>query len=197
MAASPSSTPDASRVARASPAAWPTPDRIVHGSAPAPSAVASISAERNTGRPKMSAWRWHSRSEAAAPPSAAPPAPWWRPLADAAKRAVLFFAFQRAKQPERIREVLPSLPAAERRVAHELLRRYPVAGLETVARLAAQSGVSGPTVVRLVGKLDFEGHATGSFAWYRTRERPPATAVVVMFVSVALPRRGAPPSAFM
>ncbi|KAI8464557.1 MAG: Alpha/Beta hydrolase protein [Monoraphidium minutum] len=32
--------------------------------------------------------------------------PWYQPLADAAKRVVLFFAFQRARQPERIKEVL-------------------------------------------------------------------------------------------
>lgn len=60
---------------------------------------------------------------------------------------------------ERVREVLPDLPRAERRVAHEILDRYPVAGLETVARLAARSDVSGPTVIRFVGRLGFDGYA--------------------------------------
>lgn len=42
-------------------------------------------------------------------------------------------------------------------MAHELLASYPVAGLETVARLAARANVSGPTVVRLVSRLGFDG----------------------------------------
>ena len=59
---------------------------------------------------------------------------------------------------DRIREVLPNLPKAERRVGHEVLGRYPVAGLETVARLAASCDVSGPTVIRFVGRLGFDGY---------------------------------------
>jgi DNA-binding MurR/RpiR family transcriptional regulator len=39
---------------------------------------------------------------------------------------------------ERLRQLLPVLPAAERRIARALLADYPVAGLETVARLAAR-----------------------------------------------------------
>lgn len=58
----------------------------------------------------------------------------------------------------RLRQQLPTLPAAERRVARALLADYPVAGLETVARLAQRSGASGPTVLRLVGRLGFDGH---------------------------------------
>ena len=38
---------------------------------------------------------------------------------------------------ERLRQLLPVLPAADRRIARVLLADYPVAGLETVARLAA------------------------------------------------------------
>jgi len=57
-----------------------------------------------------------------------------------------------------IRGALPTLPRAERRVARELLSSYPVAGLETVARLAARAGVSGPTVIRLVSRLGFDGY---------------------------------------
>jgi DNA-binding MurR/RpiR family transcriptional regulator len=59
---------------------------------------------------------------------------------------------------ERLRQLLPSLPAAERRVARVLLAHYPVAGLETIARLAARAGSSGPTVLRLTGRLGFTGY---------------------------------------
>ncbi len=59
---------------------------------------------------------------------------------------------------DRIRAALASLPRAERRVAHELLGAYPVAGLETVARLASRAQVSGPTVIRLVNRLGFDGY---------------------------------------
>jgi DNA-binding MurR/RpiR family transcriptional regulator len=58
---------------------------------------------------------------------------------------------------DRIREVLPTLPRAERRVGLALLRQYPVAGLETVARLAESAEVSGPTVLRFVTRLGYDG----------------------------------------
>ena len=58
-----------------------------------------------------------------------------------------------------LREALPSLPRAERRVAHEILAAYPVAGLETVARLASRADVSGPTIIRLVNRLGYDGFA--------------------------------------
>ena len=58
---------------------------------------------------------------------------------------------------DRIRESLPGLPRAEKRVALVVLRNYPVAGLETVARLAETAEVSGPTVMRLCARLGFEG----------------------------------------
>jgi DNA-binding MurR/RpiR family transcriptional regulator len=40
-----------------------------------------------------------------------------------------------------------------------LLAQYPVGGLEPIAKLAADAGVSPPTVVRLVNKLDFDSYA--------------------------------------
>lgn len=58
---------------------------------------------------------------------------------------------------ERIRQLLPTLPAAERRVARVVLANYPVAGLETIARLARRSGTSGPTVLRLATRLGIGG----------------------------------------
>jgi DNA-binding MurR/RpiR family transcriptional regulator len=57
----------------------------------------------------------------------------------------------------RVRELTP----AERKVARVLLADYPVCGLEPIAKLAADAGVSAPTVVRLVTKLEFDSY--GSF----------------------------------
>ena len=58
---------------------------------------------------------------------------------------------------ERLR--LGELTRAERKVARALMADYPVGGLEPVARLAAAAGVSPPTVIRLVAKLEFDGYA--------------------------------------
>jgi DNA-binding MurR/RpiR family transcriptional regulator len=57
-----------------------------------------------------------------------------------------------------IRGHLAALPPAERRVARALLGGYPLAGLEPLAHVAAQAGASAPTVLRLVGRLGFEGY---------------------------------------
>lgn len=58
---------------------------------------------------------------------------------------------------ERVAAVLPSLPKAERKVARLLLSDIPITGAQTVAQLAEQAGVSGPTALRLVRRLGFEG----------------------------------------
>lgn len=50
------------------------------------------------------------------------------------------------------------LTAAERRVARIFMASYPIAGLENVAQLAERAGVSGPTVMRFVGRLGFSGY---------------------------------------
>ena len=60
---------------------------------------------------------------------------------------------------EMVRRELPSFTDAERRVAHALLGEYPVAGLETVARLARRAGTSGPTILRFVGRLGYSSYA--------------------------------------
>jgi DNA-binding MurR/RpiR family transcriptional regulator len=60
---------------------------------------------------------------------------------------------------ERLRLRLGELTHAERKVARALMADYPVGGLEPVAKLAAAAGVSPPTVVRLVAKLEFDGYA--------------------------------------
>jgi DNA-binding MurR/RpiR family transcriptional regulator len=57
------------------------------------------------------------------------------------------------------RLAVAGLTPAERKVARVLLADYPVRGLEPVAKLAAEAGVSAPTVIRLVTKLDFGSYA--------------------------------------
>ena len=57
----------------------------------------------------------------------------------------------------RLRDALATLPRGERSVARTLLNAYPIAGLGTLAELAARSGVSTPTVLRLLTRLGFEG----------------------------------------
>ncbi|MBP6345872.1 MurR/RpiR family transcriptional regulator [Neisseriaceae bacterium CLB008] len=58
----------------------------------------------------------------------------------------------------RLREDYNAYTPAERKVARVLLNQYPLAGLETIAQLAQKSAASGPTVLRLVAKLGFNGY---------------------------------------
>lgn len=57
-----------------------------------------------------------------------------------------------------IHERMRQLTAAERKVARVFLAAYPIAGLENVAQLAHRAKVSGPTVMRFVSKLGFDGY---------------------------------------
>ncbi|QBJ96485.1 MurR/RpiR family transcriptional regulator [Rhodococcus sp. ABRD24] len=59
---------------------------------------------------------------------------------------------------ERIRKVRRSLAPAEHKVVAALVDNYPTAGLGSIAELATAAGVSGPTVLRLIGKLGFDGY---------------------------------------
>jgi len=52
-----------------------------------------------------------------------------------------------------------ALTPAESKIAQVLLGDYPVAGLGTATALAKRAGVSDPSVIRLVGKLGFDGFA--------------------------------------
>ena len=60
---------------------------------------------------------------------------------------------------ELIHQRTAELAPAERRVARTLFTTNLVAGFDTVAELAARSGVSGPTVVRFANKLGFTGYS--------------------------------------
>lgn len=52
-----------------------------------------------------------------------------------------------------------ALTPSEMKIIRLLLADYPMAGLGTAANLGKQAGVSGPTVVRLIMKLGFDGFA--------------------------------------
>src|SRR4029077_9615640 len=59
---------------------------------------------------------------------------------------------------EEVRERLGQMTPSERRVARALLATYPSAGLESLPQLAESAGVTGPTVLRFVRKVGFEGY---------------------------------------
>ena len=59
---------------------------------------------------------------------------------------------------DQVRRELAEFTDAESRVARALLGEYPMAGLETVARLARRAGTSGPTILRFVARLGFDNY---------------------------------------
>jgi DNA-binding MurR/RpiR family transcriptional regulator len=56
-----------------------------------------------------------------------------------------------------IKRGFDSLTRAERQLANKILENYPVSGLGTITQVAKKSGVSPPTIVRMVKKLGFKG----------------------------------------
>lgn len=59
---------------------------------------------------------------------------------------------------EQVRDHLETLTPSERRVARTLLAAYPIAGLESLTQLASAAEVTGPTVLRFVRKLGYDGY---------------------------------------
>lgn len=59
---------------------------------------------------------------------------------------------------DRIQARLADLTRAERQLADSILRDYPASGLGPLTALAAEAGVSVPTVARMVQKLGFSGY---------------------------------------
>jgi DNA-binding MurR/RpiR family transcriptional regulator len=59
---------------------------------------------------------------------------------------------------ELVRHRLADLSPAERRLGRVLLASYPIAGLESLARLAERAGVSPPTVTRFITRLGYSGY---------------------------------------
>ena len=56
-----------------------------------------------------------------------------------------------------INQSFHSLTRAERQLANKILENHPVSGLSTLTQIAEKSGVSPPTIVRMVKKLGFKG----------------------------------------
>jgi DNA-binding MurR/RpiR family transcriptional regulator len=84
---------------------------------------------------------------------------------------------------------MDTLTPAERKVARALLARYPAAGLQSSATLAAAAGTSKPTVLRLLGRLGF-----GSYPVFQERLRAEVTrSMSESPLSRARARRMAPP----
>jgi|HubBroStandDraft_6_1064221.scaffolds.fasta_scaffold47754_3 DNA-binding MurR/RpiR family transcriptional regulator len=83
---------------------------------------------------------------------------------------------------------MDELTPAERKVARTLLARYPAAGLESTAALAAAAGTSKPTVLRLLARLGF-----GRYPDFQERLRGEVTrSMNASPLSRALARRAAP-----
>ena len=58
---------------------------------------------------------------------------------------------------DRIQDFEANLTPAERQLSEVLLRDYPMAGLQSITKLAEAAGVSTPSVIRLARKLGFDG----------------------------------------
>ncbi|MHC0053589.1 MurR/RpiR family transcriptional regulator [Actibacterium sp. D379-3] len=58
---------------------------------------------------------------------------------------------------EQIKDLFDTLTRAERQLANTILENYPMSGMGSITRLAETSGVSTPTVARMVQKLGFSG----------------------------------------
>ena len=56
---------------------------------------------------------------------------------------------------DQLRANLAQFTATERRVAHQLLADWPMAGLQSATDLARTTGVSTPTVLRLAARLGY------------------------------------------
>ena len=56
-----------------------------------------------------------------------------------------------------IQDGMDDLTRSERQLASVLMQDYPMAGLQSITKLAAAAGVSTPTVIRMARKLGFDG----------------------------------------
>ncbi|MGE0500730.1 MAG: MurR/RpiR family transcriptional regulator [Rhizobiaceae bacterium] len=92
---------------------------------------------------------------------------------------------------ERIGERIDAMPSGERRAAHALMADYPMAGLRTVAEFSGRAGVSGPTILRFVSRLGFQGYAEFQAA---LKEELAARLQSPMLRSVTSPAAGAHPA---
>lgn len=59
---------------------------------------------------------------------------------------------------EALKKSLDTMSPSEKKVARALIAEYPVAGLESVAKLADRASVSAPTVLRMLAKIDIRSY---------------------------------------
>ena len=90
-----------------------------------------------------------------------------------------------------VHDSIGQLTVAERGVARALLaQRYPIAGLETLAQLAARAEVSGPTVMRFVNRLGFEGYPAFQEALRQEIQEKLTSSLAAARTAAARTRRG-------
>jgi DNA-binding MurR/RpiR family transcriptional regulator len=79
-----------------------------------------------------------------------------------------------------VRRHMGRLTASERKVGRTFLAAYPIAGLETVGQLAERARVSGPTVMRFVNKLGFDGYLDFQQALHREVQEKLTSSLALM-----------------
>jgi DNA-binding MurR/RpiR family transcriptional regulator len=67
-------------------------------------------------------------------------------------------SFSAPRIEDRLRQAIPGLTPAERKLVSHILDHYPVAALASITALAKAADVSSPTVVRLAQKIGFKGY---------------------------------------
>lgn len=65
---------------------------------------------------------------------------------------------RRMTTTDMIKTTWPSMTATDRKIARVLLSHHPMAGLQTLAEVAEQAGISAPSIIRCVKKLGFSGY---------------------------------------
>ncbi len=65
---------------------------------------------------------------------------------------------RRTTTTDRIKTTWPSMTATDRKIARVLLSDHPVVGLQTLAKVSEQAGISAPSIIRCVKKLGFAGY---------------------------------------
>jgi len=65
---------------------------------------------------------------------------------------------RRTTTTDMIKTTWPSMTATDRKIARVLLSHHPVVGLQTLAKVSEQAGISAPSIIRCVKKLGFAGY---------------------------------------
>ena len=65
---------------------------------------------------------------------------------------------RRTTTTDMIKSTWPLMTATDRKIARVLLSDHPVVGLQTLAKVSEQAGISAPSIIRCVKKLGFAGY---------------------------------------